>query len=137
MENSSLFAKNIRFLRKAAGLTAFGHTLSQAEFADGLNVTRRTVILWESGQMPNGPNLFRLSEYFTGKLGEEISVDDLVNEDLTGRVEYFPVDNFQNRLSPSQRRILKKLLLRTETLTDARLEEIERVIDTIMSRDED
>ena len=130
MDKNRIFARNIRFLRKAAGLATVGYALSQRELADSLGITRRTVIIWESGQLPHKPNLGRLSSFFSEKLGVEIGAEDIVGMDLTGHLEYMPFSNLERKMSPAQRRILSSLLLSARELTE---EKLKKVVDYIES----
>ena len=126
MVKAKSFAKNIRFLRRAAGINRKGNGLSQQELADALGVTRRSIISWESGQLPSKANIERACRFFSKELGVEVSVEDIIENDLTGHFEYMPFSKFEQGLTPEQRKVLNSLFLSASELTEEQLDKVIR-----------
>jgi len=129
--NKPFFAANIRFLRRAVGLCERGSGLSQKEFAEELDVTRRTVISWESGNIPPKTKLARMGKYFSEKLNAQISPENIVNEDLTGRLEYIPFGGIDTDMTPEQRKILRSIFLSARGLSRDDLDKVADYIDQL------
>jgi transcriptional regulator with XRE-family HTH domain len=124
------FGRNIRFLRRAAGLFAQGMGFSQKELAIALDVTRRSVILWESGNIPSRKNLAKIAGFFEEHLKAGITTDELLKTDFSLSDGLLPQSDFERELSPEGRRIFHSLFLSTRGLSK---EELKNVIDYIES----
>jgi len=123
-----LFGRNIRFLRRAVGLVVRGEGFSQRDLAVALDVTRRSVISWESGNIPNANNLKKIANFFGESLGVEITPSELVETDLSVVSELLPLSDFERGLSPESRRIFHSLFLSTRGLGE---EELKKVIEYV------
>ncbi|HHS49677.1 MAG TPA: XRE family transcriptional regulator [candidate division Zixibacteria bacterium] len=129
IKNAKTFAKNIRFLRRASGLVSQGRGFSQEELAEALKISRRTLITWESGQIPHKSNIHKAAKFFSRKLDVQISPDELVEEDLSQAEELLPLSEFERTLSPESRKIYRSLFLSTRGMEKV---DLEKVIDFIM-----
>ncbi len=105
-----------------------GEGFSQRELAVELDVTRRSVLSWESGNVPNKGNLKKIADFFADRLGAEITPSELVETDLSIVAELLPLSDFERGLSPEGRRIFHSLFLSTRGLGE---DEIKKVIDYI------
>jgi len=131
MTKAKLFAENIRFLRKAAGINRKGSSFSQQELADALGVTRRSIISWESGQLPSKANIERACRFFSRELGVEVSTEEIVENDLTGHFEYMPFSKLEQGLTPEQRKVLSSLFLSASELTEEQLDKVVRYVERL------
>lgn len=130
-KKSKYFAKNLRFIRKAAGISVGGKPYSQAEFAEKLDVTKRSIILWESGSIPNRTNLDKLSKLILKLLGVRIPPEILLEKDITGNLELLPRTDFEKKLSVKHRKILRSLFLSAGSLDENQLLQVIEYIDNI------
>ena len=81
------FARNIRFLR-SLGDPVDKSPYSQTELATELGVSRRTIISWESGNLPQISKLQKVARVFSARLEREITPDDLLNSFLRKAFQY-------------------------------------------------
>lgn len=128
LDKTELFAKNIRFLRRIVGLFNRKKPLSQDEFSADLGVTRRTVIFWESGKIPQKNKLESLSKYFSKKLDIKVTPEMLLSVDLTKSIEYYPSPKFAGEMSMDERKILDSLFLSAKKLS---IEDLKKVVDFV------
>ncbi len=93
-----MFAENIRILRTE-------REKSQQDMADYLQITRQAYSYYETGKrQPDYETLLKLGEYFN------ISVDDLLNEDMSDRDENLVILNRNaKKLSPEKRKQLLEM----------------------------
>ena len=110
------------------GLVVRGEGFSQRDLAVALDVTRRSVISWESGNIPNANNLKKIANFFGESLGVEITPSELVETDLSVVSELLPLSDFERGLSPESRRIFHSLFLSTRGLSE---EELKKVIEYV------
>lgn len=127
---STNFAINVRFIRKAAGISDRGAPYSQEEFAEILDVTKRSIILWESGAVPNRTNLGKVSSYCSERLAMDVTPEILKSKDITGMVELIPRNDFERELSPEHRKILRSLFMSAGNLSE---DQLRKVLDYIES----
>jgi len=128
---SKYFAKNLRFLRKAAGINIKGSPYSQGEIADILDVTKRSIILWESGSVPNPNNLDKVAALFSQLLNIGITGEILTEKDITDILELIPRSDFERELSGEHRKILRSLFLSAGSLDEKQLLKVIEYIDSI------
>jgi len=96
-----------------------------------LGVSRKTVVFWESGQIPSQKKMAHLCELFTRRLSleEAITSDELLDEDIK---DYFIVITERaevKRVEPHQKEMLNKIFLRASDLTENDLEKILDILD--------
>ena len=77
------FASNLSYLRMALGLKERKKPYSQVELAEMLNVTERTLVKWEQGHLPSGPNVRRIADFFSKRFGIKITPEDLLARDIS------------------------------------------------------
>ena len=114
---ANIFAKNIRFLRRIVGLFSRRKPFTQEEFSNEIGITRRTVIFWESGQIPQSSKLEAISRYFTKKLSFEITPKMLIETELSRVIEYSPAPEFALGMGIYERQILSSLFLSAKELS--------------------
>ena len=131
MHISKLFGENIRFLRKAAGIASRGNGFSQQEIADMLGVSRKTIVFWESGQIPSPKKLALLCELFTRRLslGEPLTPEDLLDKNIADYFILIPERAEVKQVKPNQKEMLNKIFMRASNLTENDLEKILEIID--------
>lgn len=129
-----IFARNIRFLRRAAGLVVQGRSFSQEELANLMSVTRRTVIAWESGQIPHKSNTIKIAGFFEKKMEVSIAPENLTDSDLTQVEELFPLSEFERKLTPESRKIYRSLFLSTRDMTLVDLSKVIEYVKFLKSR---
>lgn len=130
-EKNIRFGKNVRFIRKAYGINDRGSPYSQTEFAEKLNVTKRSIILWESGNIPSRKNLNKLAELFSSMVGFQVEPNILLEKDITNKVELIPRSDFEKDLSPEHRKILRSLFLSAGNLDQNQLLKVINFIDNL------
>jgi len=130
-DNVKLFARNTRFLRKAAGIAEKGSPFSQTELAKRLGVSKKSVINWESGKAPHRSNLEKIAATFSKILGFTISPQELITGDLTEKIELVPRNELERELSPEQRKILRSIFLSAGYLDKTKLLKVVDFIDKI------
>jgi transcriptional regulator with XRE-family HTH domain len=123
-KKAAIFAKNVRFLRKAVGINIRGHQLSQAELADEFGVTRRIVIIWESNSLPHRSTLEKMAKYFSRKMNSEISPEDLMTIDLSKTFDIAPMSKAVRGLSREQRGILDSIFLSAKGIPEEQLKKV-------------
>jgi len=133
-ENGKRFARNIRFLRRASGLVTQGRSFSQGELAERMGLTRRTIISWESGQIPHKSNLASAAEFFAACLEVEIKPSELIEGDLTKVEELLPLSEFERALSTENRKIYRSLFLSTRGMDSVDLEKVIEYVKFLKSR---
>jgi len=127
MVMSEVFAKNVRHLRKLAGIVAREHEFSQQELADFIGISRKTVNFWENGHVPPEPKIATLCEFFTRRLGllEPILPSDFLNSDLTKRIVLLEPFKKVMCLTESQSEFLGKVISRIGAFSDKDLSDLE------------
>ncbi len=133
-KKNSTFAKNVRFIRKALGISEMGAPYSQTEFGEKMDVTKRSVVLWESGNVPNSSNLRKLAQLFSSMLGVDINANLLLKNDITDKVELLPRSDFEREFSPEHRKILRSLFLSAGSLNKTQLRKVVKYVDKIKKK---
>ena len=128
-----LFAKNIRFLRKAAGIVEKGSPFSQDEMAHRLSVSKRTMIHWESGAVPHKSNIEKIITVFTKIFGLKITYEELLHQNIAGKIDLVPRSEFERGLSPGQRKILRSMFLSATGLNETQLLRVIEYIENMKS----
>jgi len=133
-DRAKIFARNIRFLRKAVGINKGSGGMSQSDLAEAVGVTRRTVISWESGKLPGYDNLKRMASFFSLELQAEISSEDLLEKDFTEQFEFMPLSDIGREMPHEHKRILKSLFLSARGLDRAQLDKVIEFIATLSEK---
>lgn len=124
------FANNLRFLRKK-------RKLGQEDIANLFGYKNYTTVQkWESGKAePDLSVVFKLSELFN------VSMDDLVNKDLTQEVIFKDTIKFNNSLKINLDKAIKednkKLLEVIEKVSQLNIEDllfVEKIVDSILNK---
>ncbi len=134
-ENTEMFSENIRTLRKILGFVTKGDTLSQKEFADLLGVTRRTLVYWEKGEIPNRKHREKILRLIKTNLQIDLDENILITKDITkviGPVSFFIYSDLLKGLSPKKRQILQHLFLKLEHADTETLNKILTIVDGFM-----
>ncbi len=133
MQISKLFAKNLRFLRKAAGVASRGNSFSQNEIANFIGVSRKTLVFWESGHIPSDIMMGKLCEYFSRRLEleEPFLPEQLLNEDISEHFVIIPERGEVRKVTPTQKKLLNNLFARATNISEKDLNKIMEIIDKL------
>ena len=134
MRINKQFGRNLRFLRYASGVIMRGNGLSQSELAKKLGVARKTIVFWESGQVPSARKLTDLCEFFSHhlKLEEPITPDDMLTKNIEDYFMVVPERGEVHRVKPEFKKFLRDLYARADKLTPNDLEKIMKIIDELL-----
>ena len=134
MTLNQVFGKNLRFLRYAAGVAVRGNGFTQQEIAKFLGVSRKTVVFWESGQVPSRAKLAFVCEFFTRRLEleEPLSPQDLLEKNLEDEFLVIPERAEVRRVPPEQKRMLGSIFARAAELDPDDLQKILDIIDSLI-----
>jgi len=134
MHTNQLFGKNLRFLRNAAGIIARGNPFSQQEFAGIMAVSRKTVVFWESGQIPSKRKMAFLCEVLSKRLGLEklLTPEEILNEDLKLHFIMIPERAVVRRVHPEQKKMLQNIFARAANLPADDLVKILKIVENFM-----
>ncbi|MFP4459958.1 MAG: helix-turn-helix domain-containing protein [Candidatus Zixiibacteriota bacterium] len=125
-------ASNIRYLRQIIGLIEDGKFLSQSQFAGLLGISRRTLINWESGEMPNQSHRKAILELIDEKLDIKVAEKVLVEKDIAkaiGPMSIYLFPEMLSGLNSHQRQLLQHLFLKIESLSEETLKTIIDFVD--------
>lgn len=123
----------MKYIRKAAGLIRFGRYLSQKELASELGVSRRTVINWESGTPPRRRGLDKLKRFVADELGVEIGDGVLLGANIKDVLGPLSLYITGKKLTPSQRNLMRYLMLRVHGLTDDMLGMVLKRVEDVLN----
>ncbi len=115
--NTDIFPENLKTLRRVLGFAIKGDALSQKEFADLLGVTRRTLVYWEQGELPNQGHRQEILRLVKEHLQIDIDEKFLLTKDISkviGPVSFFMYADLLKDLSEKKRQILQHLFLKLE-----------------------
>ena len=130
----SQFSHNIQFLRRASGLLENGRFLSQVEFAQKIDVDRRTVINWESDMSNPSPRhkqkiLAIIKKVFDIDIHESVLIEkDL--EQVLGHISIFLNPELCKGLTPQQRQMMNRIFFRIQNLSVESLRQILDIVDS-------
>ncbi len=136
MHINQLFGKNLRFLRNAAGIAVRGNAFSQQEFAGIMGVSRKTVVFWESGQIPSKRKMAFLCEVISKRLGLEklLTPEEILNEDLKSHFIVIPERAEVRRVHPEQKKMLQNIFVRAANLPADDLVKILKIVEDFMKK---
>jgi len=88
MDKGKFFSKNMLLIRLMTGWIMtrsldYTQRFSQADFASTLEISRRTIAGWETGHLPARTKANMIVEFVKSYLGFKITVDELMNVDLS------------------------------------------------------
>jgi len=111
-----------------------GNGFSQNELAKKLGVSRKTIVFWESGQVPAARRLTDLCEFFSHhlKLEEPITPDDMLTKNIEDYFMVVPERGEGHRVKPEFKKFLRDLYARADKLTPNDLEKIMKIIDELL-----
>ena len=128
-------ASNIRYLRQIIGLITDGKFLSQSDFADMIGVSRRTLINWESGEVPNQSHRKKILSLINEKLQIKVAENVLIEKDIAriiGPMSIYLFPEVLSGLNPQQKQLLQHLFLKIESLSEETLKTIIDYVDEVV-----
>ncbi len=133
MQVNQLFGRNIRFLRKAAGIATRGNSFSQQEIADFLGVSRKTIVFWESGHIPSDRMMGQICEFFSRRLQleEPFVPEKLFTDDISEEFLLFPERAEVRRVSPEQKKMISQVFVRASSLSEKDLEKLLNMLEKL------
>ena len=137
MNINQQFGRNFRFLRRAIGVVSRGKGFTQQEMANLLGVSRKTVVFWESGQVPSKAKLAFMCELFSRRLGleEPLTPEDMLDKNLEDEFVVIPERAEVRRVGARQKEMLRNLFARASELAPDDLEKIFSIIDNFTADD--
>ncbi len=98
-----------------------------------LGVSRKTIVFWESGQVPSKPKLAFMCEFFSRRLNleEPLTPEELLDKNLEDEFLVVPERAKVRRVSPEQKRMLKNLFARAAELDPDDLQKILTILENL------
>ncbi len=98
-----------------------------------MNVSRKTMVFWESGHIPSAKKLAGLCQLFSQRLSleEPLTPDDLLNKDIQ---EYFIIIAERNevkRVKPEHKKVLENIFVRASDLDPDDLQKILKLVEQL------